>query len=127
MNYNHTNYQDAHTRYQQEWELRALRSDVEYWKGECEDLEEAVQDIRKERDAAITEAREGFVGVRAEFQRQGQFTICVVADPAAERIWTGAACCNAQDTYNAEIGKAISLGRAMAARADYYAAAAHAL
>lgn len=77
-------------------------------------------------DEALAKALESTGGVVPEFQYQGSFTICVLVDPVSERVFTGAACCNVSDTFNQEIGKAISLGRAMASRAEYFANAAYA-
>lgn len=64
--------------------------------------------------------------IKTEFQRQGNFTICVLADVLAERLFVGATVCAPDDTYNQEIGEAIAEGRAMNSRADYYAKAAFA-
>jgi hypothetical protein len=80
---------------------------------------------RDEAQKALTKALEATGGVVPEFQFQGNFTVCVLVDPVSERVFTGAACCNVEDTFNEEIGKAISLGRAMASRADYFAKAAY--
>lgn len=60
------------------------------------------------------------------FERQGNFTICLLADPFAERMFIGATVVGPGDTYNAVIGQAISHGRAMAARAEFYARYAYA-
>lgn len=82
-----------------------------------------------QRAAALADTEKLFAatgGVVPEFQIQGNFTICVLVDPVSERVFTGAACCNVEDTFSEEIGKAISLGRAMSSRADYFAKAAFA-
>src|SRR6185312_12597275 len=102
-------------------------------------LADARSDLRQSRDdakaaltkaldaqAALQKALEATGGVVPGFQIQGNFTICVLVDPVSERVFTGAACCNVEDTFNEEIGKAISLGRAMNSRAEYFAKAAFA-
>lgn len=80
----------------------------------------------KTAEAAVDKLLEATGGVTPEYQRQDAFTICVLVDPVSERVFTGAACCGPQDTFNLEIGKAISLGRAMNQRAEYFASAAYA-
>lgn len=81
---------------------------------------------RDELKRAVDKLVEATGGLTVDFQFQGQFTIAVLVDPISERVFTGAACCNAEDTFSPEIGKAISLGRAMNSRADYYSNAAFA-
>ncbi|MGZ6570502.1 MAG: hypothetical protein ACXVHB_06105 [Solirubrobacteraceae bacterium] len=88
------------------------------------DLERRLKDEhtkRLELEEALKAAVADTHGIHPEFQRQGNFTICLLIDPLSERVFTGAACCNVQDTFNEDIGKAISFGRAAAARAEYYA------
>jgi len=106
-----------------EYQINDLRRDL---RTEQQRLAAAFSE-RNAAKAGLEKALAATAGVVPEFQIQGNFTICILVDPVSERVFTGAACCNVEDTFNEEIGKAISLGRAMASRADYFAKAAFAL
>ena len=115
---------EAHELEQLRYQLGQERKLVSHFKSlahnRLRDLE-SVRETAKRNLDALDKALEATGGVVPEFQRQDQFTICILADPVSERLYTGAACCGPQDEFNFEIGKALSLGRAMKQRADDWA------
>lgn len=61
-----------------------------------------------------------------QFKRQRNTTICLIYDPLSNQIFAGAATLGPGDTFDEDIGKAISQGRAFADLAQFYAKYAYA-
>lgn len=119
---------DVHVIAQLEYRLEQERMMRNHFETLARDREKDLASVRETARRNLAEAHkfaEATGGVVPTYQRQGNFTICVLVDPISERVFTGATCCGRDDTFNETIGQAISLGRAMASRADYYAAAAY--
>lgn len=103
-------------------ERRSLKLQIEHQELQLKHL----RDQNRELTEALEALTRGTGGIVPNYQRQGDFTVCVLGDPIAERIFTGVAKCSPTDKFDDTIGQAISFGRAAAVRAEYYAKAAFA-
>lgn len=122
--------------------VHELERDRDRWRDQYRQTDERLNELTRQRDYfrteliaaemkladvenAVDKLIEATGGLTVEFQVQPPFTVAVLVDPISERVFTGATCCGLHDKFNDEIGKAISLGRAMASRAECYAKAAY--